>query len=50
MLQIFVGENGVQQAIHLLEDAPPNLSEWASRKKAIADYLKKKYPHRNFRS
>lgn len=35
---------------HLLEDAPPDLSERANRKKAIADYLKKKYPHRNVRS
>ncbi|MET0099441.1 hypothetical protein, partial [Limnospira platensis] len=29
---------------HLLEDAPPDLSERANRKKAIADYLKKKHP------
>ncbi len=29
---------------HLLEDAPPDLSERANRKKAIANYLQKKYP------
>ncbi|MEI2421927.1 hypothetical protein V6O07_16745, partial [Arthrospira platensis SPKY2] len=29
---------------YLLEDAPPDLSERADRKKAIADYLKKKHP------
>ena len=29
---------------HLLENAPPDLSERANRKKAIADYLKKKHP------
>ncbi|TVU55734.1 MAG: hypothetical protein EA414_00115 [Arthrospira sp. PLM2.Bin9] len=29
---------------HLLEDAPPDLSERANRKKAIADYLQKKHP------
>ncbi|QNH57232.1 hypothetical protein [Limnospira indica] len=29
---------------HLLEDAPPDLSERANRKKAIAHYLQKKYP------
>ncbi len=29
---------------HLLEDVPPDLSERANRKKAIADYLKKKHP------
>jgi len=34
---------------HLLEDAPPDLSERANRKKAIADYLKKKHPDRNVR-
>ena len=29
---------------HLLEDAPPDLSERANRKKASANYLHKKYP------
>ncbi len=29
---------------HLLEDAPPNLSERSNRKQAIADYLQKRYP------
>ncbi|MGB3188249.1 MAG: hypothetical protein WBB43_02315, partial [Limnoraphis sp.] len=28
---------------HLLEDAPPGLSERVNRKKAIADYLEKKH-------
>ncbi|MFP4009618.1 MAG: hypothetical protein ACLFV6_16695 [Spirulinaceae cyanobacterium] len=28
---------------HLLENAPPNLSERDTRKKAIADYLQKKH-------
>ncbi|MEA5419313.1 hypothetical protein VB712_08740 [Spirulina sp. CCNP1310] len=32
---------------HLLEDAPPNLSERANRKKAIAEYLEKKHPQHN---
>lgn len=29
---------------HLLEDAPPNLSERSNRKKAIADYFQKRHP------
>jgi len=29
---------------HLLEDAPPGLSERANRKKAIAAYLEKRHP------
>lgn len=29
---------------HLLEDAPPDLSERANRKKAISDYLQKRHP------
>ena len=29
---------------HLLEDAPPGLSERANRKQAIAAYLQKKHP------
>jgi Arc/MetJ-type ribon-helix-helix transcriptional regulator len=29
---------------HLLEDAPPNLSERDHRKQAIADYLQKRHP------
>jgi Arc/MetJ-type ribon-helix-helix transcriptional regulator len=29
---------------HLLEDAPPNLSERSNRKQAIADYLQKRHP------
>jgi hypothetical protein len=29
---------------HLLENAPPNLSERSNRKQAIADYLQKRHP------
>lgn len=29
---------------HLLEDAPPDLSERANRKKAISNYLEKRHP------
>jgi hypothetical protein len=29
---------------HPLQDAPPNLSEREHRKRAIADYLKKRHP------
>lgn len=32
---------------HLLEDAPPDLSERANRKKAIAAYLEKRHPRYN---
>ncbi|MGL4502953.1 MAG: hypothetical protein ACRCU2_28080 [Planktothrix sp.] len=32
---------------HLLEDAPPNLSERATRKKAISNYLEKKHFQHN---
>jgi hypothetical protein len=37
-------ERGGGHPEHLLEDAPPDLSERANRKKAIADYLQKKHP------
>jgi hypothetical protein len=29
---------------HLLEDAPPHLSERSNRKQAIADYLQQRHP------
>jgi hypothetical protein len=33
---------------HLLEDAPPNLSERKYRKQAISDYLMKRHPRQLF--